>query len=524
MPRHRRPRPFRAVPALLAASVALATAGCVIFSRSVRVEPVPTAGQSDSASVRSPVKAHLRDGATIVFRSGATVVRDSVLGVGWRFPLVPTDSTLVRGDALANVVGMETFRTEFNDGRTVLYTLAATGVGVMATAAAMMAIFGSCPTVYADSAGVMALEAETFSGSIAPLLEARDVDRLRVRADADGRVRLEVRNEMLETHYLNHLALLEVRHAADETVLPDERGRPLAVGPAAAPSAARDRDGRDVRASLAAADERAFSSSTGRLARADTADMLDHVDATIAVPRGADSVAVVLRLRSSLLNTTVFYDRMLAAPGARSLDWLADDLARLDRVVELGRWYDGHFGVHVAVRDGDAWRTVGRVAEYGPIAWRDVALVIRAPAADSLRLRLSFVTDQWRIDRLAVAPRVRRPTVRTVPLAHATAPDGAVLADARAGLAEADERYLVTAPGQRFTATFDAGAAGGARTFLLASQGYYTEWVRGGWMAGRRDTATFTPSRGTLAVALRDWAVRRDSLEPLFFRARVPVR
>ena len=32
--------------------------------------------------------------------------------------------------------------------------------------------------------------------------------------DADGVVRLELRNEALETHFLNHIELLSVRHAA----------------------------------------------------------------------------------------------------------------------------------------------------------------------------------------------------------------------------------------------------------------------------------------------------------------------
>jgi hypothetical protein len=43
------------------------------------------------------------------------------------------------------------------------------------------------------------LHAEAFSYSIAPLLEARDVDRLATQPDADGHLRIEVRNEALET-------------------------------------------------------------------------------------------------------------------------------------------------------------------------------------------------------------------------------------------------------------------------------------------------------------------------------------
>src|SRR5207249_4812997 len=88
--------------------------------------------------------------------------------------------------------------------------------------------FGNCPTVYADSAGTWALQAEGFSYTLGPAFETRDVDRLGIRPDRDGKIRLEVRNEALETEYFNQLELFEVRHAADETALPDRDGAPLA--------------------------------------------------------------------------------------------------------------------------------------------------------------------------------------------------------------------------------------------------------------------------------------------------------
>src|SRR4029450_4667217 len=103
----------------------------------------------------------------------------------------------------------------------------------------------AAPAVYAGRGGGPRLEAETFSYSIVPLFEARDLDRLRVQAGADGRVRLEVRNEALETHYINHLQLVEVRHQAGALVLPDHEGRILSAGALRPPLSAVDRAGRD---------------------------------------------------------------------------------------------------------------------------------------------------------------------------------------------------------------------------------------------------------------------------------------
>lgn len=90
----------------------------------------------------------------------------------------------------------------------------------------------------------------------------------------------------------------------------------------------------------------------------------------------------------------------------------------------------------------------------------------------------------------------------------------------------ADEEYLQTSPRQRFTISFDVGkgSAASQRTFLLVSQGYYTEWVRGGWMTGKRDTSSFKPEDATLLSALRSWRAEKDSMETQFYRSRIPVQ
>jgi hypothetical protein len=64
----------------------------------------------------------------------------------------------------------------------------------------------------------------------------------------------------------------------------------------------------------------------------------------------------------------------------------------------------------------------------------------------------------------------------------------------------------------------------GERTFLLASQGYYVEWVRRAWIAAARDTATFRPGDAALLRTIQRWRESKDTLERRFFATRVPVR
>src|SRR5882762_4320265 len=142
-----------------------------IISRGFHVDRVAlprTAG--DTVIVRSAVKAHLIDGSTVLFRTGLEVSRDSAWGSGMRYGLTLRDSAPVAKLPLDSVVGMESYRTQVNPMRTVLYSyLATTAVVLGAVAIACAAdpkCFGSCPTFYADSAGVPVLEAEGFSTAL----------------------------------------------------------------------------------------------------------------------------------------------------------------------------------------------------------------------------------------------------------------------------------------------------------------------------------------------------------------------
>jgi hypothetical protein len=406
-----------------------------------------------------------------------------------------------------------------------LATLGVIGGAVAIACAADPKCFGSCPTYYSDSAGTLVLEAEGFSYSVAQLFEARDVDRLRLRAAPDGIVRLEVRNEAFETHFINHLELLDVRHSSEEIVLPDELNRPVVVRELAPPVRARDRLGRDVRALLAAPDGDVYRTAAEVLGRARVGDLEDAIEITVPAPSSADSVAIVLRLRNSLLNTILFYDIMLGDPGARSLDWVGYDLQQVGPAVELAQWYQKTMGMQIAVRGAAGFREIAHLKDTGPVAWKDVAIVVPVLERDSVRIRLSFPADNWRIDRVAVAARFRRAT----PVVHrlAAVHDAADRSDttARASMLAADGRYLETSAGQRFVAEFFAGPAPGVtRTFLLASQGYYTEWVRRGWIVAPRATRTFVPSDTALAEAIARWRVTQDTLEARFMATRVPVR
>jgi hypothetical protein len=530
----------RRLAPLLVAAAALSTAGCLqLFWRTeARSVARPSAGDTSLTRVRSPVRAHLADGSTVVFRRGGVVGRGRLTGNGESYALLG-GAPVPRGDVpLDSIVGLETFEGKVLAAPTVVGSLAATAIGAVAAAGLAIAIFGSCPTVYADTGAGPVLEAEGFSYALAPLLEHRDLDPLRVRAGPDGTVRLDLRNEALETHYINHVAHDAVRHPAGTRVVPDERGQPVALRGLQPLAAATDRAGRDVRAPLAAADGRLFASDPRTVDAARVGDLDDWIDvAADELPPG-DSIAVVLRLRNSLLNTVLLYEGMLG--GRDGADWLSGGLQHIAGALDLSRWYVRTMGMRATVEGvappADARAGLARLGDVGPIAFRDVALVLPRPSRDarSVRVRLRFVADNWRIDQAAVAGTIARPRPATLPVARVVVPTPAAGGGPRpdsaavSALAEADDRYLETRPGQRMTLVFDAGArrAAGdsATTYLLAWQGWYSEWIRGAWLARPTRTTPFVPGDSAVLAALRSWRAQRPGFEAAFYASRIPVR
>jgi hypothetical protein len=276
---------------------------------------------------------------------------------------------------------------------------------------------------------------------------------------------------------------------------------------------------------IAEPDADAFRTNPLTLAAAHAGDLEDWIDLAFRAPAGTDQAALVLRARSSLLNTVLFYDVMLADAGPRALDWLGD-LERISDAVELGRFCRKHMGLRVLEwRDGEL-RELARVADPGPIAWHDVAVTVPVrPGQDEIRLRLAFLADAWRIDAVALAQSARRAVPRAVPVAEVTGSTGRLERDALRSLREPDNDYLQTSPGQRFFARFEPQplAPGERRTLLLSSQGYYTEWVRGDWLRAAHPPRVFVPAEDALVDALGRWQRKQAFLEARFETQRVPV-
>ncbi len=494
--------------------------------RHIEITPVETADDGHSTiTVSSPVKAHLVDGSTVMFPKGIEVEDRKVKGQGFKYDIALENSEPVTEISLDAIAAMESYQDVVNTGATVAATTVTTVGGGMAGLVLLKAVFGSCPTTYSLDSDEPILEAESFSYSIAPGFEARDVDRLGIASLAQSAIELEVRNEALETHYINHLELLEVVHQGDESVYSDPAGNPVIVGELSAADVVVDRSGRHHEKTVAAADGDALSTATELLKNVSADDMEDFVDVEFNVPASGDEFALVLRLRNSLLNTVLLYDVMLNGQGFRALDWMGDDLDRLLPKYKLARWYQKKLGMRVAVWDRGRYRNVTTLGDTGPIAWNEVAIPLPATKSDRIRVRLSFIADNWRIDQVALAANIRSGQARRIPVSEVRSSSGDELTEAQTNLRAPDDTYLVTRPGEYVRVRFDVGRKQNdlQRTWFLAAQGYYIEWMRKEWLE-TTTTRAFVPNDAALLAALELWETRRDEFREQFESARIHVR
>jgi hypothetical protein len=518
-----RPRLVLARPFIVLGTLLLVAAACTSAERRIEARVVDM--ESD-ASWESPTRAYLLDGSVVVLPQGATVEGGWLRGAGARFDLTLASEEAFREVLLDSVLAVEAFRErDHYTAQSAVLIAGSIAASAVAVPALLVAIFGSCPTVYAvDQAGEL-LEMEAFSYSIAPLFESRDVARLMSGAGEDGILRLEVRNEALETHYIRNTELIEVRHSEGVRIAPGPGGVPVASGLPLPPRAAHDRAGRDVLQAILAMDGDAFRTSPEHLAAAGEGDFGDQLELLLPVPEGADEVLLHLRARNTLLTSVLFYDVMLAGSGAAAVDWLGGGLDRIGTALEMGTWYAGKMGMGVEVEGPNGWEEVHRLPDTGPIAWKE--LVVPLPARESpMRVRLDFVADSWLIDWVGVAAPANELSVRRIEPSRVLGPSGDSDPAARKALLVTDTTHLVIFPGDRRTLEFDVGAdreTGVERTFLLGMQGYYVEWIRGSWLAEARHHEPFRPDDGAIVAAIGRWREVMEDFERDFHASRIPT-
>jgi hypothetical protein len=465
--------------ALVACCGLFATA-CGGFKEVERVNTAPGAVANWSAAdqgemkERSPfLKAHMRNGDLFILSEWSVREGTVVSGSGTRYD--PARVPIYTGFfdlSIDSVAVFETNQLENAGATAALTALAVITAGVaFACLTNPKACFGSCPTFYV--AGHDRPLAEGFSASIAPFLEATDVDALRIGEAEAGRFDVVMKNEAYETHVVQHVDVLafptqpgsRIVAALDGTFREARHLRePLSVvGPEGDCAALlRDNDGVE------------------RFSFADSSDLAAKETIEIAFDgTRAGSHGLLIGSRQSLLSTYLLY-QAYAYMGRDAGYWMAE-IERGHLVAAGDALIEAMGGIAVSIESAPgSWTSVGEVLEFGPIATDEHLIPFEAPASWTGRVRLELAKGAWRIDDVMLATLGGRvEPIRLSP--RAAVQDSVPNAAALVALLD-PAQALVTLPGDQYTLAYQLPTDHATYQVFLESRGYYLEWIREEWM------------------------------------------
>jgi hypothetical protein len=410
------------------------------------------------------------------------VAGDSLLG------MIENDGSRTRGAiALADIRQVEIRRVN------VVATAAlAAGAGVTAAVIAAAAAGGgtsngsgsgggnscdyctSCPLVYSWDGAHWRLDSGTFGGAVVHALQRTDVDNLDFATAQVGSVRLDVRNELSETDYIDRLAVLAVDHDSAVDVAPDPDGNLHALGRLLEPTRANDDRGQDILARVRQTDGWEWESAPRPRDPADSTDLLDGIELAFPRPIGATAARLVVDAHNTPW-AAYLLAQFVRAHGAGTEAWYDSLDAHADDARRFGMRLAREAFLQAAIRTSAGWRPAGLFWEAGPEVVKRQVLVLdlTGVSGDSVYVRLQAPPSFWLIDRVALDVGAEQPlAARELQLASARDRHGR---DVRPAIAAIDGSYLALETGEGAELRFQDAApiAGKRRTYLLRSTGWY---------------------------------------------------
>ncbi len=503
---------------LLAVIAALLSACVHKVERNLADPSRSTALDTDSEFL----KAHMRDGELYVLTAwDVDEAEESVSGHGTLFDynrrILSTGPFEVALDSVA-LFETNAVRVSSSIVPLTVMTVGTVAVGVYC-AANPKACFGSCPTFYLPGEDGRIL-AEGFSASVAPSLEDSDLDALPSVHPTEGFVRLEMRNEALETHVVRWADLMVVPRGRAARAYSLTDGNLMRGSTPMPPAMCAGAEG-DCLARVEKLD------GIERTSLADSIDLAarEWIDLEFRMDRFVEGhqLGLAIGSRQSLLPTYVLYQG-LAFMGTRAGEWLAalerGSESTRERTHGIGRVLGG---IDVLTRDQQGnWVLAGSLQETGPLA-TDVRVVPLPPqpSAEVLQVRLRLTRGMWRIDQAGlVVLEEEASAVRLRPslVLRAGAPDTTALANLRSRT-----EALVTLPGDAYTLVYELPDKSTAYEVFLESRGYYLEWMRAQWLAEEnslRAAQMFLDPAGSLRAMAPEYKRVEPDMERLFWSSR----
>jgi hypothetical protein len=272
-------------------------------------------------------------------------------------------------------------------------------IGVIAVAAAIAAATkSSCPFVSAYNGKEMVLQGEIYGGAIYPQLCRHDYLKLNMAPAPNGKLRLQISNELKEEQFTDIADLLVVTHDKNVTIVPDEQGYLYSISTPVLPLSATTGD-RDVMPFIAKQNDGLSYNFDDTLA---VKENKINLSLSFARPANATHAKLYLRLKNSYW-LDVAYGKFTEAFGTYYPTFVKEQLSK--PAEEMKRWTNEQsLPLQVSLYTMKGWQTQQLLTTFGPVATREIVVPFDVSnIKDSLiHVQLSSGFMFWEIDYVAI--------------------------------------------------------------------------------------------------------------------------
>jgi hypothetical protein len=367
------------------------------------------------------------------------------------------------------------------EGRILATTLLLVFEGAMAIVCFSnpKACFGSCPTFYLnEDDNFHYADAEGFTNAILPSMEYHDIDALTHKKLSGSTFKITLKNEALESHFLNDVKVLahplqpgqRVYHTQTDSFYLCDNLHELIL--------AKGNEG-EITMILKEEDK------IERFSLSDEEDLnsKEEIYLTYDCSKStSENLGLIVDYRQTLMTTFLFYNAM-----GYMGDMASDIFARMEKEPELRENFDATTkllgGIDVFIWDEkmDQWVFNQSLTETGPIAINRQFIPLKnVDLGSELKVKLVLNKGLWRIDYVGLTDIVSNVSPQPLVL-HSIYNKGIIDTDAYNKIMDPSQ-YLISMPGSEFALNFDLPIADTEYELFLYSKGYYLEWQREEWL------------------------------------------
>ncbi len=333
---------------------------------------------------------------------------------------------------------------------------------------------GSCPFIYSWDGVKYTREGEAFGIGFGKGLELTTCTILRSLKECDNELKVRITNERPETHFFNSVQLRAVETDTNALVFADCNNKLWQVYHPIEPISATDNSIKSVLNKISSHDNNFWESDLAQTSSNPKYE--DVVDLSFPNPKRKKNGSLIIHAINTYLGYAIF-QKTFEFLGDEAADFMIDVERDPELIANVRDWMT-KAAIKVAVWNRNTWEKVGIVnLEEDVIPFAKLVRINTADTtSDSIKVRLTCLTDSWKIDAVQMDWSDAEP-LRDVPLeiVRATSADNeSIIPQLRA----IDDSYYIMLPPDKMDLTFRPLKClpGKKFQYALNACGYLHEW------------------------------------------------